>query len=169
VRVYRKGTGAAQWLPASPEALTWLRLYLTDLGVPMEPGDLVWQTLRRRDRGDGLKRQPLNYEALRAVFRRVNALLGSNWSMHDLRHTAALRMARDDALSPRDVQVILGHAHLSTTADVYLVEDEAKVIARVATHLAEREAREKAPAPAAAQGYEPGDLAILLGLGGTGS
>ena len=166
VRVYRKGTGAAQCLPASPEALTWLRLYVADLGVPLEPGDLVWQTLRRRDRGDGLKRQPMNYEALRAVFRRVNALLGANWSMHDLRHTAALRMARDDALSPRDVQVILGHAHLSTTADVYLVEDEAKVIGRVARHLAQREAREQAPAPGAAQGYEPGDLAVLLG--GTG-
>jgi integrase/recombinase XerD len=66
-------------------------------------------------------------------------------------------------LSPRDVQVILGHAHLSTTADVYLIEDEAKVIARVASHLAEREAREKAPAPDVAQGYEPGDLAVLLG------
>jgi integrase len=89
VRVYRKGTGAAQWLPASPEALTWLRLYLADLGVPLEPGDLVWHTLRRRDRGNGLKRQPMNYEALRAVFRRVNALLGSNWSMHDLRHRRA--------------------------------------------------------------------------------
>lgn len=78
MRVYRKGTGTAQWLPASPEAFTWLRLYLADLGVPLEPDDLVWQTLRRRDEGDGLKRQPMNYEALRAVFRRVNALLGSN-------------------------------------------------------------------------------------------
>ena len=110
VRVYRKGTGAAQWLPASPDAFTWLRLFLADLGVPLEPDDMVRQTLRRRDRGEGLRRQPMNYEALRAVFRRVNALLGSNWSMHDLRHTAALRMARDEALSLRDVQAILGHA-----------------------------------------------------------
>jgi integrase len=86
VRVYRKGTGAAQWLPASPDAFTWLRLYLADLGVPLEPDGLVWRTLRRRDRGKGLRQQPMNYEALRAVFRRVNALLGSNWSMHDLRH-----------------------------------------------------------------------------------
>ena len=163
VRVYRKGTGAAQWLPASADAFTWLRLYVADLGVPLEPDDLVWQTLRRRDHGDGLRRQPMNYEALRAVFRRVNTLLGSNWSMHDLRHTAALRMARDEALSLRDVQTVLGHAHLSTTADVYLVEDEAQVIGRVAGHLAERKAREAAPAPGAAQGYEPGDLAVLLG------
>ena len=160
VRVYRKGTRAAQWLPAGPDALIWLRLYLADLGVPLEAGDLIWQTLRRRDHGDGLKRQPVNYEALRAVFRRVNALLGSNWSMHDLRHTASLRMARDEALSLRDVQVILGHAHLSTTADVYLVEEEAQVIARVADHLARREAPLPEPAPG---GYEAADLAVLLG------
>jgi integrase/recombinase XerD len=164
VRVYRKGTGAAQWLPASPDAFTWLRLYLADLGVPLEADDLVWQTLRRRDRGGGLRRQPLGYEALRAVLRRANALLGSNWSMHDLRHTAALRMARDEALSLRDVQVILGHAHLSTTADVYLVEEEGEVIRRVAGHLAGQGGRGAAPAPEpAAGGYQAADLAVLLG------
>jgi integrase/recombinase XerD len=62
----------------------------------------------------------MNYEALRAVFRRANECLGTNWSMHDLRHTAALRMSRDDTLTMRDVQTILGHAHLSTTADIYM-------------------------------------------------
>jgi integrase len=167
VRVIRKGTREAQWLPASPESLVWLRLYLADLGVPLEAADLVWQTLRRRDRGEGLKRQPLDYEALRGVFRRANALLGSNWSMHDLRHTAALRMARDERLSMRDVQVILGHVHLSTTADVYLVEEEAQVIARVAEHLATREARGEEPLPEPViRGYEAGDLAVLLGEAG---
>jgi integrase/recombinase XerD len=42
VRVCRKGTRAEQWLPAGPEALVWLRLYLADLGVPLEADDLVW-------------------------------------------------------------------------------------------------------------------------------
>jgi integrase/recombinase XerD len=164
VRVYRKGTGAAQWLPASPDAFIWLRLYLAGLGVPLEADDLVWRTLRRRDRGEGLLRQPLGYEALRAVLRRANALLGSNWSMHDLRHTAALRMARDEALSLRDVQVILGHAHLSTTADVYLVEEEEEVIRRVAGHLAGQGGRGAVPRPEpAAGGYRAADLAVLLG------
>jgi Phage integrase family len=98
----------------------WLRLYLNDLGDPLEPNEPLWWTLRRRDRGDGLHRRPMTYETLRAVFRRVNTVLGSNWTMHDLRHTAALRMSRDDSLSLRDVHTILGHAHLSTTGDVYL-------------------------------------------------
>jgi hypothetical protein len=34
---------------------------------------------------------------------------------HDLRHTAAYRMARDPLMPLTDVQWVLGHAHLSTT------------------------------------------------------
>jgi integrase len=162
VRVVRKGTQAEQWLPTSPEAFVWIRLYLAEID-PLGPGEPIWQTLRRRDRGTGLRRQPMNYEALRAVFRRVNTVLGTNWSMHDLRHTAALCMSRDEALSMRDVQTILGHAHLSTTAEVYLVEDEAQVIRRVAQHLAKREQRaQQCPSPVAA-GYDDADLSVLFG------
>jgi integrase len=163
VRVFRKGTGVEQWLPASPDAFVWLRLYLADLGVPVEPNDPLWWTLRRRDHGAGLRRQPMSYEALRAVFGRVNALLGTNWTTHDLRHTAALRMSRDETLSLKDVQTILGHAHLSTTADVYLVEDEAQVIRRVRRHLAEGEHRVRRSPPPGAVGYDAADLAVLFG------
>ena len=142
----------------------WLRLYLAELVKPLAPVDVLWWTLRRRDRGGGLARQPMNYEAQRAVFRRVNRLLGTNWSMHDLRHTAALRMTRDPALTLRDVQVILGHAHLSTTADVYLIEEEAQVIQRVRQHLAERADRLVPPSRGlAAAGYDATDLAVLFG------
>ncbi|MEU6381692.1 site-specific integrase [Streptomyces sp. NPDC046909] len=162
VRVSRKGSDDAQWLPASPDAFVWLRLYLTELSH-LDPNEPIWWTTRRRDRGEGLHRQPLNYEALRAVFRRFNAVLGTNYTMHDLRHTAALRMSRDKNLSLLDVQTILGHAHLSTTADTYLLEDEAQVIRRVAQHLAERELRAQQAPPPVAVGYEAADLAVLLG------
>ena len=162
VRVVRKGSGAEQWLPASPDAFVWIRLYFAEIGL-LEPNESIWWTLRRRDHGDGLRRQPMNYEALRAVFRRVNAVLGTNYSMHDLRHTCSLRMARDENLSLRDVHTILGHAHLSTTADIYLVEDEARVIRRVAEHLAEREHRAQVPPPPVAVGYDDGDLSVLFG------
>ncbi len=163
VLVCRKGTGAEQWLPASPEAFVWIRLYLADLGESLAPNDPLWWTLRRRDRGDGLRRQPLNYEALRAVLKRANDLLGTNWTMHDLRHTASLRMARDKTLSLRDVQVILGHAHLSTTADVYLIEDEAEVVRRVQRHLVDREQQIQEPTQSVAVGYDASDLTVLFG------
>lgn len=165
VRVVRKGTHAEQWLPVSPDAFTWIRLYLNDLGAPIDANEPLWQTLRRRDRGGGHRRQPVNYETLRAVLRRANELLATNWTMHDLRHTAALRMSRDETLSLKDVQTILGHQHLSTTTDVYLVEDEAQMIRRVSRHLAEREKRAQHPGEPVAIGYDAADLAVLFGEG----
>ena len=163
VCVRRKGSQAPQWLPVSPEAMVWLRLYLADVGQQPRSDEPLWWTLRRRDHGNGLHRLPMNYEALRAVFRRVNAILGTNWTMHDLRHTAALRMSRDPSLTMRDVQTILGHAHLSTTADVYMVEEQDQVIRRVATYLAEREQHKQRNTTTVADGYDGDALAILFG------
>jgi integrase len=50
VRVSRKGSGAEQWLPASPEAFVWIRLYLAGIG-PLGPDEPIWRTLRRRAHG----------------------------------------------------------------------------------------------------------------------
>lgn len=190
IQVRRKGSGARQWLPVSNESLVWLRLYLAQIGSIGAP-DPVWWTLRGRgpavrgtsraaatsppprglvgrvatDTGPGgLDRRPLSYDALRAVFRRVNAGLGTNYSMHDLRHTCALRMVRDDRLSLRDVQHLLGHAHLSTTA-LYLHDDDAAVLGRVREHLAVLADRPVPTSPVlpAAPGYAAADLAVLLG------
>ncbi|GAA0547426.1 site-specific integrase [Paractinoplanes ferrugineus] len=162
--VRRKGTKASQWLPASPDAFVWLRLYLAELGE-LGPDDPVWQTLRQRRRGAGeLERQPLSYDAWRAVLRRANAALGTNWSTHDMRHTCAIRMVRDQRLSLRDVQVILGHGHLTST-EVYLVEDDQEVIDRVLDHLADREQQPAKRSAATAPGYDAGDLAVLFGAG----
>ncbi|WP_228000372.1 tyrosine-type recombinase/integrase [Nocardia australiensis] len=57
----------------------------------------------------------LSYEAMRAVLRRANTVLATNWTLHDLRHTAALRMADDPDMPLVDIQTLLGHPHLSTT------------------------------------------------------
>jgi integrase/recombinase XerD len=164
IQVRRKGSGARQWLPASGEAFVWLRLWLEDLGGELPPAAPVWQTLRRRSRGDReLRRQPLGYDALRAVLRRTNEALGTNWTMHDMRHTCALRMVRSQTLSLRDVQTILGHAHLTTT-QAYLIADDHEVHQRVRAYLARRDQQ---PSPVPAPGYDLGDLAVLLG-GATG-
>jgi integrase/recombinase XerD len=165
IRVRRKGTDAEQWLAASTDAFVWLRLYLAGVGrVPA--GETLWWTLRKR-RGSGEPaRVALTYDALRAVLRRTNDLLGTNWTMHDLRHTCALRMVRDENLSLRDVQTVLGHANLTTT-QIYVEADEHEVIARVRRHLADREAQAAAlpvPSPVGA-GYDPADLSVLFGVG----
>ena len=161
IRVIRKGSRAEQWLPASAEAFVWLRLYLAQADPP-RPNEPIWRTVRRRDRGDGLESQALTYDALRAVFRRVNTGLGTNWTMHDLRHTAALRMSRDPNLTLRDVQVILGHADINTTASVYLFEEDIEVAKRVLAHVA-KEPGLPAAQPLSPSRYDPADLAVLFG------
>jgi site-specific recombinase XerD len=115
IGVVRKGSRALQMLPASPDAFVWLRLYQHGLGEAMPRGadEPVWWTLRRPVR-------PLSYDAARMMFTRAQRSLGSNWRLHDLRHSAAYRMVNDPAMSLVDVQWVLGHAHLSTT-EQYLV------------------------------------------------
>ncbi|HSS54391.1 MAG TPA: site-specific integrase [Gaiellales bacterium] len=137
ITVIRKGTRALQPLPAAPDAFVWLRLYQAQLAdlAPAGRDQPLWWTLRQPLRA-------LNYHAARAMFTRANAALGSNWSLHDLRHSAAYRMARDPKMSLTDVQWVLGHAHLSTT-QLYVMAPVEDMIAAV---LAHHERRAKGPA-----------------------
>jgi integrase len=126
--VIRKGSRALQQVPASPDALVWLRLYWCERDQTLSAGrdDPLWWTRRRPLR-------PLTYHAARAMFTRAADALGANWTLHDLRHTAAYRMARDPQLPLTDVQWVLGHAHLSTT-QLYLTPLPGDVIAEVLAH-----------------------------------
>jgi hypothetical protein len=92
--VIRKGSRALQRLPASTDAFVWLRLYQQEMRelVPQGPDEALWWTLRRPFR-------PLTYDATRMVFNKANAALGANWTLHDLRHSAAKRMVRDPDLT----------------------------------------------------------------------
>jgi hypothetical protein len=84
----------------------------------------------------------------------------SNWSLHDLRHTAAYRMARDPQMPLTDVQWVLGHAHLSTTQR-YLNPVTEDVIAGVlAFHQRQRDPDQDMPP---ATGYRAESLQILFG------
>lgn len=153
ITVIRKGTRALQPLPAAPDAFVWLRLYQAQLAglVPAGRDEPLWRTLRRPFRA-------LSYDAARAMFARANVALGSNWSLHDLRHTAAYRMARDPQMPLTDVQWVLGHAHLSTTQR-YLNPVTEDVIAGVlAFH-----ARDRDPAAPPAPGYRAESLQTLFG------
>ncbi|MFF3657025.1 tyrosine-type recombinase/integrase [Streptomyces olivochromogenes] len=115
----------------------------------------MWWTLRRPWR-------PLNYDAARAMFNRANDLLGANWTLHDLRHTASYRLARDPNVPLTDVQWVLGHAHLTTT-QLYLPASQDEVIERVRAHHARRaEQRDRPPAPPA-PGYNSDSLKALFG------
>lgn len=157
IAVTRKGSRAVQRVPASPDAFVWLRLYQEEAwrnGAPRSRAEPLWFTLRRPWR-------PLAYHAARAMFARANVLLGSDWTIHDLRHTAAWRMAQDPEMPITDVQWILAHAHLSTT-QLYTAPGQDEVIARALAHHGRR--REPVPEPVPpAPGYNPTSLDILFG------
>jgi integrase len=168
VTVIRKGTRAIQQLPASPDAFVWLRLYQAghDQALPVGRDDPLWWTRRRPFR-------PLTYPAARAMFGRAAGALGANWTLHDLRHTAAYRMARDPQLPLTDVQWVLGHAHLSTTQR-YLTPMPGDVITGVLAHhrrggqlAAANDAADDAPAAAdeaaLSSGYRQDSLDVLFG------
>ena len=159
VTVIRKGSRAMQPLRASPDAFVWLRLYQEETHglVPSGPDDPLWWTLRRPFR-------PLSYHAARAMLTRAGASLGANWSLHDLRHCAAYRMARDPEMPITDVQWVLGHVHLSTT-QIYVTPTAEDVIASVAGHH-RRQAEKPAAPPPAAPGYRPESLDVLFGRRG---
>lgn len=148
IGVVRKG-GARQWLPASPDAFVWLRLYQLDRGTPGD-GQRVWLTLREPYR-------PLTYDALRAVMGRVNTLLGANWTLHDLRHTFTIR-ALDGGVPMHEVQEILGHASLATMS----VYSKPRLEEIVAHHRAVFD-RASAPDEPASTHYDPDELATLFG------
>ena len=157
ISVVRKGSRARQQLPASADAFVWQRLYqqeLLRLGVSRGRTQPAWWTLRRPHR-------PLTYHAAHRMFERVNATLGADWTLHDLRHSAAARMARDSQLSLTDVQWVLGHAHLTTT-ELYLTPSKDEVIEGVLAHHA-RQARARETPQQPAPGYDPQSLAVLFG------
>jgi hypothetical protein len=63
-------------------------------------------------------------------------VLGGNWAIHDLRHSAAYPMARDPKMALTDVQWVLGHAPPSTTQRPLVAPTE-DVIAAVLAHHAD--------------------------------
>ena len=95
ISVVRKGSRALQRLPASTDAFVWLRLYQQETRdlVPKGPKEAVWWTLRRPFR-------PLTYDAARMVFNKANTALGANWTLHDLRHSAAMSRLTTAGSSP---------------------------------------------------------------------
>jgi integrase len=158
ITVTRKGSRARQELPASTDAFVWLRLYQaeTDGLIPKGRSQPLWWTRRRPV-------QALTYHAAHRMFERAAQAAGSTATLHALRHTAAYRMAEDPELPLTDVQLVLGHAQLTTT-QIYLAPRQEDLIRRILAHHAgqARKAAERA-APPPAPGYRPEAMEILFG------
>lgn len=149
--VTSKGTRTLDPLPASPDAFRYLSWYLDEHGTA-EPDEPVWRTLRRPVR-------PLSYWAMRRVLQRADERLGTNWTLHDLRHTAAARMAADPNLTLVEVQTVLRHRHLSTT-ERYLQPRTEELFDKIAEHYARPAA---AASPRFTAGYDADDVKAVFG------
>lgn len=149
--VVSKGSRSLDEVPVSPQALAYLAAYLDQDGLP-EDGGQIWRTRRGPSR-------PLTYWAARRIIQRAVEALGSNWTLHDLRHTAATRMARDPALTLPEVQAILRHAHITTT-NLYTVVGLDDLLDKLAEHYS-RPAQPVKWTP----GYDPADVEAVFGAG----
>jgi integrase len=108
-------------------------------------------------------------DAMRAVMGRSNEALSANWSLHDLRHTAAMRMQEDPNMRLTDIQSILGHASILTTQK-YLRPREVEVFTKAQAHFQWLRDRSTAPAdeptpgvPTIASEYSEADMNELFG------
>jgi integrase len=149
IHVVSKGTRLRQAVPVSPESLRYLALYLAEAGVPGD-GEPLWRTRR------GEPRQ-LSYWAMGRVLQRANELRGTNWTLHDLRHTAATRLANDPGMTLNEVRAILRHADINTTGIYTAVRVE-----DLFDKLQEHYARPQPPRRLAA-GYDPDDVRVVFG------
>ena len=162
IRVRRKGTGAEQWLPASPEAFVWLRLYLAEIGE-LAADEPVWWTLRRRAAATGRYAPPAELRGAAG-----GAAPRERRAGHEL----------DDARPPPHLRAADGPGRRAVAArhaddprprppdhdQIYLEDDDTEVIRRVHQHLANREeAARTAPAAGADRDYDAADLAVLFG------
>ena len=152
ITVTSKGSRAREMIPASVDSFAWLALYLAEQQPPLIEGGPVWWTRQGRPR-------PLTYHAARAVWQRANAPLGTNWTLHDLRHTAAQRLLADPAFTLVDVQTILRHAERDHHTDLYPAPVE-ELVRKVLAHYA----RPAAESPSLDPGYDADAVHELLGL-----
>lgn len=144
------GGGVPVLVPVPAPAFVWIARYLAERppGPPTEP---VWMTVQGPPR-------PLTYWALRQVLERVNATLGTNVTLHDLRHTFCTRLAEDENMTMSDLQELMRHASI-TTMQVYLRPRMEDLVDKLDKHWN----RPPAPPPTAAAGYDPADLQVLFG------
>jgi integrase len=147
--VITKGTRERELVPISPEASVRLARYLDTVGTP-EAGECVWRTRHGQDR-------PLTYWAMRRVVQRAQQNLRTNWTLHDLRHTAAHRMANGGKLMLPEVQAVLRHANIQTTSRYLAVRVE-EIFDALLEHY-----NQPRPQMSYPTGYAADDIAAVFG------
>ena len=107
----------------------------------------VWVAQRR---GRGV---PLSYAAFESALRLLGRKVGATVRAPQFRHTVAQGVLETSG-NLKVTQALLGHAHLSTTADLYLTTDPRALVDAVSTVKARADAPQRQPDPHAEAGRE---------------
>jgi integrase/recombinase XerD len=112
-------------VPVTDDFWPLYRRYLEHERPQEVEGSALWVATRR---GKG---HPLSYATFESALRYLGHKLGANVNAHMFRHTLAQGILETTG-NLKVAQEILGHAHLSTTADQYMSVDEISMVRAVA-------------------------------------
>jgi site-specific recombinase XerD len=145
ITVRLKGARDEHRVPVTEDFWPVLRNYLGSERVAHDNSKALWIDLRR---GSG---EPLTYAAFEASLRYVGRKAGVRVHAHMFRHLLAQTVLEVTG-NLKAAQDLLGHAHISTTADLYMHADQAAMVNAVAVV---KFSLDKAAIPAGAKSTAP--------------
>jgi integrase/recombinase XerD len=132
ITVRLKGARQDHRVPVTDDFWPLFRRYLDTERRPAARTSAVWVAQRR---GHGV---PLSYGAFESALRLLGRKVGTAVRAHQFRHTVAQGVLEITG-NLKVTQELLGHAHLSTTADLYITVDPSVLVDAVAAVKARAE------------------------------
>ncbi len=155
ITVRLKGARDEHRVPVTDDFWPLLRKYLDSERTAVDDSKALWIGLRR---GSG---EPLTYAAFEASLRYVSRKVGVRVHAHMFRHLLAQTVLEVTG-NLKAAQDLLGHAHISTTADLYMHADQTAMVNAVAAvkfsldkEAIPADAKSTAPASKYAFSYDP--------------
>jgi integrase len=118
-----KGARDEHRVPVTDDFWPLFARYLGEERGLGDPADPAWVAFRRGRGG------PLGYATFESQLRQLSGRVGVRVTAHMFRHALAQAMVEKAGL--KVAQDMLGHAHLSTTADTYARVDEQAMVTAV--------------------------------------
>ena len=138
ITVRLKGARQDHRVPVTDDFWPLFRQYLQTERHTRAPTAAAWVAQRR---GHGV---PLSYAAFESALRLLGRKVGATVRAHQFRHTVAQGVLETSG-NLKVTQTLLGHAHLSTTADLYLTIDPRALVDAVAAVKARSDAAHAQP------------------------
>ena len=138
ITVRLKGARQDHRVPVTDDFWPLFRRYLKTERRPPARASAAWVAQRR---GHGV---PLSYSAFESALRLLGRKVGATVRAHQFRHTVAQGVLEITG-NLKVTQELLGHAHLSTTADLYITVDPRVLVDAVAAVKARADTAQAGP------------------------